>query len=404
MNLIKKSLTYLKLEGLAYTLKKIVYKVYKEVKKLPKVIHEWLYTRNVINQLKSKIKGKDVFIIIPCIDWSIPLYQRPHQIASELAKRDNMLVLFISDQYQYDNFAIYKPINDNLWLFSYRLVRKLDILLENANKKVVFMSWTRQVNLLEKFHYDKLVYEYIDEMSLFYYYNEQMEQLHRKLMKQADLTVCTAKNLYNNAIKHTDKLILSENAGDYNFFRNNRDCPIATELVTKIKEYDCIIGYYGCLAYWFDYDTIREVARKKKKWLFVLIGYEFDHTSDVLKTGEFENIIHIDSQPYEKLPSYVSAFDIQTIPFIINDVTKSTSPVKLFEYMASGKPIITAKLPECLRYKSVFTYETADDFITLVEQITKLESTDKYYEMLEQEALENTWTARVDGILEYINI
>lgn len=404
MNLIKKCLMYLKLEGISYTLKKITHKVYKEIKKLPKLIYEKLYAKKVINQLKDKINEKDIFIIIPCIDWSIPLYQRPHQIASELAKRDNSLILFIPDQYQYDNFAIYKPINDNLWLFSYRLVKKLDMLLENANRKIVFMSWTRQANLIEKFHYDKLVYEYIDEMSLFYYYNEQMEQMHRKLMKQADLTVCTAKKLYNKAKKVTDKVILSENAGDYTFFKNNRNCPIAPVLANKINEYECIIGYYGCLAYWFDYSTICEVAKKRKKWLFVLIGYEFDHTSDVLKTGEFENIIQITSQPYGKLPSYVSAFDIQTIPFVINEVTKSTSPVKLFEYMASGKPIITSKLPECLRYKSVFTYETVDDFIKLVEQIRKLENSDVYYETLEQEALENTWTARVHNILKYLNI
>lgn len=404
MNLIEKGLMYFKSEGLSYTLKKTTHKIYKEIKKIPSIVIEKLYAEKVVIQLANIFKGKDVYIIIPCIDWNIPLYQRPHQIASELAKRKNAMVLFIPDQYEYDNFPIYKVVNDNLWLFSNRIIEKLDKLLKHANSKVVFMSWTRHADLLYKFQYDKLVYEYIDDMSLFYYYNEQMEETHRRLMRQSDITICTATKLYKTALKYTDKAILNENAGDYEFFKNNRNAPIANELVDIIDKYDCVIGYYGCLAYWFDYSTICEVAKRRKKWLFVLIGYEFDHSFEVIKRQKYANIIHIPAQPYHRLPSFVSGFDIQTIPFVINEVTKSTSPVKLFEYMASGKPIVTSKLPECLKYESALIYEDANEFIERVEYLSKLDKSDKYYHKLEKEALENAWASRIDKILESLKM
>lgn len=404
MDLIEKGIMYLKSEGLSYTIKKTVHKIFKELKKVPSIVIEKFYADKVILQLVDTFTDKDVYIIIPCIDWSIPLYQRPHQMATELAKRQNTMVLFIPDQYEYDNFPIYKVLNDGLWLFSNRIINKLDKLLQYANSKVVFMSWTRHADLLCKFHYDKLVYEYIDDMSLFYYYNEQMEETHRSLMKQSDITICTAIKLYKTALKYTDKAILSENAGDYEFFKKNRNAPIAKELVDIIDKYDCVIGYYGCLAYWFDYSTICEVAKRRKNWLFVLVGYEFDHSSEVIKKVKFDNIIHIPAQPYHRLPSFVAGFDIQTIPFVINEVTKSTSPVKLFEYMASGKPIVTSKMPECLRYESALTYEDADEFIERVEYLAKLDKTDIYYQKLEQEALENAWGARIDKILECLKM
>lgn len=402
MNLAKKAVLFCQREGLIRTVGRTVQKASEIVKRIPFQAKEKRLRKHYISELAKEATGKTVFILIPCIDWKIPLFQRPHQIAAELAKRPNSLVLFVSDQYRYDCFAGFEKVNNHLFLFSHRMIDVLNDVLEEAKEKIVMMCWMRQSHLLECFHYDKLVYEYIDDMSLFYYHTPAMEKEHYRLMREADLTVCTADELYQKALPHAKKAILSPNAGDYTFFHNNRNCACNESLRGKIENKNCVIGYYGCLASWFDYDLVMEVAARQPTWCFVLVGYCFDGTVDRLKKVNRDNIVLIPAQPYQSLPSFVAAFDIQCIPFVVNDITRSTSPVKLFEYMASGKPIITSELPECKKYRSVWTYCDADDFICKAEELLALKWNNDYFTVMDEEAQQNTWKARINTILQNI--
>jgi len=402
MSFIKKVALFYKQEGFWNTIRRTAEKCWETVRRIPIILKECVVRKYYLRQLSEHATGKRIYVLIPCIDWAIPLYQRPHQIAVELAKDTEAYVLFISDQYRYDNFACCSRVQDRLYLFSHRLIGGLNEVLQGAIEVVVIMSWMRQAHMLEFFSYHKLIYEYIDDLSLFYYHTSQMEQTHYRLMEQADLTVCTAHVLYEKALPYARKAILSPNAGDYEFFYNNRGCPVNELIKEQISHGKCVIGYYGCLAKWFDYDIVLEVAKNRPDWLWVIVGYCFDGTSDILKRANLPNIILVPAQPYKLLPSFVSAFDIQCIPFLINDITLSTSPVKLFEYMASGKPILTSKMPECLKYRSVITYEDADDFIAQAEKLFFLKNDDDLLIQMDKEARENTWSARVKMILEAI--
>ena len=95
-----------------------------------------------------------------------------------------------------------------------------------------------------------------------------------------------------------------------------------------------------------------------------------------------------------------------TIPFLINDITQATSPLKLFEYMALGKPIVTTAMKECQKYKSVMIANNNSEFINLVDnaiQISK-EHNEDYYKMLNTEALENTWEAKASAIIDLLKM
>lgn len=403
MNLVKKAVLFYKQEGFRNTICRIFKKCFEIAKRIPMMLKEITIKDICISNLSKQALGKRVFILIPCIDWEIPLFQRPHQMAVELAKREATLVLFISDQYRYDNFAGYEQIQEDLFLFSHRMISCLNTVLKGATEVVVIMSWMRQAHLLQQFRYHKFVYEYIDDMSLFYYHTPEMEAKHYHLMAEADLTVCTAKALYDKAAPYAKKTILSPNAGDYDFFHGNRNCKVNQMLSGKMEESACVIGYYGCLASWFDYDLILEVARRKLNWYFAFVGYCFDGTAERLMQANRTNIAYIPAQPYSSLPSFVAAFDIQCIPFVINDITRATSPVKLYEYMASGKPILTSELPECMNYRSVWTYKNADDFICKAEQLMQLRNDAAFLAEMDAEARENTWAARVDVILQHIS-
>lgn len=403
MNPIQKALLFCKKEGLRNTLTRTGEKIGETIVRCPGVLREKIGLEGFRRQVSEKASGKDVYIVIYCIDWNIPIFQRAHQIALALSKRENAHVFFVSDEYRYDNFAGLSPINSQVDLLSWRIAGKLAPAFRAAKRVTVVMSWPIHADLLEGIPYDKLVYEYIDDLSLFYYYTDEMKKKHYRLIHDADLTVCTARSLYEDALPLAKKAILCPNAGDYAFFHDNRNCAVEPTLGRKTEKYSCVLGYYGCLASWFDYDLVIEVAKRKPDWCFVLVGYCFDGTVARLKTANLENIIIYPAQPYKNLPSFVAGFDIQTIPFVINGITKATSPVKVFEYMASGKPILTSAMPECLNYASVAIYEGAEDFIEKVKKLLTLRDDPDYLQTMDAEARANTWEARADQILNTLN-
>ena len=85
----------------------------------------------------------------------------------------------------------------------------------------------------------------------------------------------------------------------------------------------------------------------------------------------------------------ICALQAGIIPFLINDITQATSPLKLFEYMALGKPIVTTSMNECKKYKSVILADNKEHFVENIDKaidIVKNENKE-YYKILEQEAL-----------------
>jgi len=188
----------------------------------------------------------------------------------------------------------------------------------------------------------------------------------------------------------------------YEHFRDIEDI-IPKEMEEAVSQKKPIIGYYGALASWFDYDLVKAIAKMRKDWNIVLIGWDYDGSLSKSGLNDISNIHFISSVPYEKLPTYAQWFDICTIPFKINEVTLSTSPVKLFEYMALGKPIVTTAMPECKKYRSVIIAENnTKDFVKKIEVGLKLRGNAKYEELLKKEALENTWEKKAEDISKMI--
>ena len=356
-----------------------------------------------LDELGKKVLNKRVIVFAPSIDWFLPLFQRPQQLAMAYSKKKDTFVVYFSKKTKFDKFPLLSKVHDNCWVMDEKYIKEIDGALNGAKQVILSISWVTCKRYAEIIRCDKLIYEYIDELSLFRGYDQQMELDHIELLQKEDVAVATATKLYNSIKSNSKNAILSTNGVDYEFFHNAKNIAMNKRICNKVKKYSCVLGYYGALASWFDYDLVAEVARRKPDWCWVLVGYDYDFS--IRKSGilKIPNIIHINARPYQELPSFLTAFDIATIPFIINDITLSTSPVKLFEYMAGGKPILCSNMPECLKYQSVKTYSSADDFIAKSEELLALKRNDPYWALLEKEALENTWDAKTDEILKALN-
>ena len=132
----------------------------------------------------------------------------------------------------------------------------------------------------------------------------------------------------------------------------------------------------------------------------MLFGIKYDDSYDKSGIEQCENIHFCGSKPYDILQNYAAHIDVLTIPFLINDITKATSPVKLFEYMALNKPIVTTDMDECRKYKSVLIGHSRQEFIELLDHAMSLYGNEEYMQLLNKEALENTWQEKAGCILK----
>lgn len=160
-----------------------------------------------------------------------------------------------------------------------------------------------------------------------------------------------------------------------------------------------VIGYYGALARWFDYDLLKRVASLRPDYQFVLIGPDYDGTVKLSEILNIKNIYWLGVKPYEELPQYLQYFDVATIPFIVNDITHATSPLKLFEYMAGEKPIVITPMKESMQYSGVLIGENSEQFAQKLDLALKMRENESYLNLLRKTALENTWERRAEEIL-----
>jgi GT2 family glycosyltransferase len=186
-------------------------------------------------------------------------------------------------------------------------------------------------------------------------------------------------------------VLLARNAADYDFYRSRCN---PNNLLADIKH--PIAGYYGAIATWFDVDLLVEVAQRKPDFTFVLLGGVFD--VDVSRLRLLPNVVLLGQQPYETMPQYLYHFDVCIIPFKINQVTEATDPVKLYEYLSGGKPVVSVSLPELEPYRGyVYLAEDAADFSAKID-LALAEDSPRLIEDRKALARRHTWSDRYQSI------
>lgn len=116
-----------------------------------------------------------------------------------------------------------------------------------------------------------------------------------------------------------------------------------------------VIGYFGLIAGWTDLELLEWLARQRPQWKFLLVGHA---KVDVSRLAACANVLMVGPQPYEALPGWAKAFDAAIIPYRIDSMVQKGNPLKLREYLATGKPIVSVPTPEIERFR---------DFIHIAE-------------------------------------
>ena len=402
--MIKKTLYYLKTQGLLPTLKLVLTSVWDGLRMAFFALACYLRLPFGRSALRRRFAGKLLVVYTPTVEWNF-LFARAQQLAVSFGTRGDCVAVYLSTQRHYDNVLGWKELQPNVFLANVRLSKQLDALASEVKAVVTSVYNITNAGVMERYHSDRVIYEYVDDLHLMVSDAVDFapwEQRHRRLLAEADLSVATATVLYDEILPYAKNPVLLPNAVDYDFFAAPAE--ERPELAALRKRYRCVLGYYGALASWFDYEAVRLTAERHPDWLWLLIGKDLG--TDLRDSGVLmlPNVKWIPPVRYRELPSYIASTDVLTIPFVLNETTKATSPVKLFEYMAAGRPVITSDLPECRKYASVHRYHSPEELEALVPVALEKRGDADYQALLRKEALENTWTARREAELSALGL
>jgi GT2 family glycosyltransferase/glycosyltransferase involved in cell wall biosynthesis len=354
-----------------------------------------------------KNNHRRVFIFYPVIEWNTPVFQRPHQIALGLS-RSGHLVFFFTENQKYDKIDELLEVRDHLYL-----IDEFDLLRKIGGNEITYVIYstntkTSYADLEEAIKEGKKVlYEYIDEIheAITEDVLESVMERHKRILgNEAFFVVAATDKLYQEVSRYrTKRCALVTNGVDIDHFRKEMSVKnIPEEIAPIVNKGKPIIGYYGPLSKWLDYELVMKLCQKRPDYEILLIGYPYENSLARGDFRQYSNLSIIGPVDYRRLPEYASWFDVTTIPFKLNEITESTSPINLFEYMAMGHPIVTMDMPECRKYRSVLIGEDHEDFIRKVDKALTLKQDKEYGGLLKKEAMENSWESKVRLITELL--
>ena len=224
----------------------------------------------------------------------------------------------------------------------------------------------------------------------------------RLAASRARLVFTTAQTLADRHGRHNAKTYLVRNVGDFAHFAPAADRSLVVEKLASLRR--PVIGFAGnFLAEKVDFALLEALASRRPEWTLVRVGPARDDTNGaLLRLTERDNVRWLGAVPYGDLPRYVAAFDVATIPYLRNAYTRSCFPLKTFEYLAAGKPVVASGLPELEGMEPhVVIAQDVDAFEACVaDALTR--TTAPEIAARQEIAAKNTWETRTQRLLELI--
>ncbi|MCW2104578.1 MULTISPECIES: glycosyltransferase [Rahnella] len=330
-------------------------------------------------------------VLLSTADWDNPFWTNKQHVAVEFARR-GYKVLYI------DSLGLRKPslnkkdfsrilkklfkalrppkkVQENIWVWSpitlpwneYRAVRSfnkfyLSFFVKMWSKLLGFRNpwlWTYNpltTEFLNPNDFSKTIYHCVDEikaqpgMPI-----DVLEREEKTLIQQASIIFVTALQLKENRVKWNDNIHYFSNVADYVHFNTavTKDYVIPEDLKNISSP---VLGFIGAVSsYKINLDLISYLAAQRPQYSIVIIGEvgEGDPSTKIDILRAHKNIHLLGPKPYNVLPQYLKYFDVALLPNNLNEYTDNMFPMKFFEYLAAGKPIVSVDLSSIQEFHNV---------------------------------------------------
>lgn len=247
-----------------------------------------------------------------------------------------------------------------------------------------------------------VVYECVDEFSASkgLVHGPTVAALERRVLAGADQVIVTAQALYEAKAGDAQRIALVPNGADVDHFAvaSAPDTALPDELRALPRP---ILGFVGAVQYWVDFDLLKLLAESHPEWSLVFVGPVEPLARIDLLRG-LPNVHFLGRRPYAEVPRYVAGFDVCLNPYILDGVAEACSPIKLYEYMASGKPLVSVDMPAARDFAGLIPLtSTAEGFLRAVEQTLAEQQNGRALAgrlARQQAARSHSWQARFEAV------
>jgi len=373
----------------------------------------WTNKRQVMYRLGEQ--GHKVIFVDPTINFGKVLL-------TQFKKGFFNLIRLIKGYKIEENVLVYTPIRflplEKFYanFFSNKINELAQKHLDPNNKTVMWVYDVELVELevyLENVKRDFLLYDCVDYYAGFPRYQtkeakEKILSVEKNLAQLADIVFATAPGLVERLKKYNSKTFYTPNVGDFELFHNCIE-NYKNQIPDKLKDIKRpIIGYIGATdSYKFDYQLLKESALKCPDYSFVIIGGSGlkDAESSLSELGleNISNIHFIGTVPFVESPKYMAHFDVDLIPYVLNDYTVGGCfPVKFFNSMAAGIPSVVTDMPVFTLYKEItYISKSYEEFILNIKKALEENNQKKIAERIAT-AKQNTYELKVVNMVGLI--
>lgn len=258
---------------------------------------------------------------------------------------------------------------------------------------VSFPLWSSIAKELKRRHRYRVVYDCHDLWSGFDRIDPGVISGEAQLFEISDAVIFSSRWLMELSARKYDisgKSVVIRNAVE----------PADFDFLEKPRGGRKTVVYAGSLDFWFDTDAVKHAAAVHPEWEFLLLG-RIEHR-EIQKLCHFPNIRLLGEVPYPNLRRYFAIADACIIPFRISPLTLATNPLKLYEYFASGRPVVSSPLPEVLNFDElVLVARNPTEFVEKL-RVALFEISPRKAEQRRRIAELETWSSRVAGFCAHL--
>ncbi|WP_413480580.1 glycosyltransferase [Carnobacterium maltaromaticum] len=387
--------------------------------------------------MQNKNEQKKI-LYISLVDW-FWIKQRPHHIPEILSERDhvdfvcirswikNDKTLQIHDTSEENLDKVVFKINDNLTVYRKKilpkgaipLIRTLNInlfmkpflskLQKNNKYDAVILTHPSQFSFLDKIKFKdtKIIYDCMDNYGAFTgAASSTIASAEALLVKRADFVIVSSNNLKNklteNYPNEAKKLTVINNGVDMKTFTLNQTIDTKETEIVKANNRKKV-AYIGTISDWVNISMIYKLAKEMSNVDFYVVG-PLDRHINMDEYNDLDNMIFTGPQPYYTVPAIIKQMDVMIMPFVLNEVVESVNPVKIYEYLAMGKPVIATGYSETYQFANLIeTYNTETEFAELLKNQLAINSDNP--DLIEKRiafASNNSWKQRANGFKKLI--